>query len=331
MSDLDRHLQGRLKNLADEIKPDPRREAVVVLRSRERRRLVAVASGIMALLLFGGIAGASMLWSPVQRGPSPIDENRDAELLESPPRQDGEAAECEDAPRPRSGPRGGPLFYPPTAQQGDGNEVLPVVFPDGSSAELVYPSSLQLDERYAIPFLVGGSKKDGMMRPRISYGGVSFRVEGPIDCLRGRNGEQVPVWRAESQEVVVLRFGQWHVSVFGRNTDLELWAENLRGTVEKGGWLTLAGENGLLLGPQFRPGDSELLFADRNNILTVRPLDCSSRRYRDQGSETSASFCADNTQINAQGTRAFVEGVRDGVSVRNLVTAHPLKDYVVIP
>lgn len=61
MSEIEDDLQSRLKRLADEVGTDAARERVVLDRSRGKRRLVAMTSGLMGLLLVGGIAGASML------------------------------------------------------------------------------------------------------------------------------------------------------------------------------------------------------------------------------------------------------------------------------
>lgn len=81
MSEIDRDLQSRLKQLADEVGPNAARESIVLDRSRSKRRLVALTSGLMSLLLIGGIAGASMLWSPNQQGPDPSDEGTDADKV----------------------------------------------------------------------------------------------------------------------------------------------------------------------------------------------------------------------------------------------------------
>ena len=61
MSEIDRDLQSRLKKFADEVEPDASREGMVLERSRGKRRLVALTSALMALLLVGGVGGASML------------------------------------------------------------------------------------------------------------------------------------------------------------------------------------------------------------------------------------------------------------------------------
>ena len=71
MNEIDRDLQSRLKQLADEVEPDARRERVVMDLVRTKRRLVAVGSGLMCLLLVGGLAGASMLWQPEESTPAP--------------------------------------------------------------------------------------------------------------------------------------------------------------------------------------------------------------------------------------------------------------------
>lgn len=219
-----------------------------------------------------------------------------------------------------------------SSREGD-NEILPIIFPDGSTGDLVYPAELQLDELAVRPGTTGGTS-NGMIRPQISHGGISFRVEGPVDCLEGNGGDLIPVWRWKGRaDVIVLRFGDWHVSVFERFTDLETWAKHLRGSV-RGGWLELRGSGKLQIGPERQPGDSLVMFSDQTNILSLWPLDCG----RDGGevtkvgpSEKFTSFCIDSVEIHAQGEESFVRAVAEGVRLRDLQTRFPLKDYQIIP
>ena len=74
MSDVDRDLQRQLKQLANEVKPDAMRELVVLDRSRAKRRLAALTSGLGVLLLLGGIAAASIMLengNGITPGPGP--------------------------------------------------------------------------------------------------------------------------------------------------------------------------------------------------------------------------------------------------------------------
>lgn len=67
MSDIDKDLQQRLKGFADEVSPEPHLGANVIRAARTRRRLVALASGLMAIVLIGGVAGAASLLGNANR------------------------------------------------------------------------------------------------------------------------------------------------------------------------------------------------------------------------------------------------------------------------
>jgi hypothetical protein len=74
MTEIDRDLQQRLKGFVQGIKLEPRTEALVLSRSRTRRRLVAVASSLALLLLLGGITGGMSLLAdrgPIEPAPGP--------------------------------------------------------------------------------------------------------------------------------------------------------------------------------------------------------------------------------------------------------------------
>ncbi|MDQ3981685.1 MAG: hypothetical protein M3271_03280, partial [Actinomycetota bacterium] len=101
----------------------------------------------------------------------------------------------------------GTAFRPRSTLREDGRRVMPVVFPDGSTVELVYPPNLRLQELAARPDTSGGAPGK-MVRAQISHGGISFRVSGPVDCVEGPDGSELPVWRWKGrQDVLIVRFG----------------------------------------------------------------------------------------------------------------------------
>ena len=75
-------------------------------------------------------------------------------------------------------------FIPGQARSEGGNEVLPIVFPDGSTAELVYPTDLQLDQLSVRPDLTGGAPGE-MVRPQIYYGDSPSESRVPLDVSKG--------------------------------------------------------------------------------------------------------------------------------------------------
>jgi hypothetical protein len=89
---------------------------------------------------------------------------------------------------------------PPTFAEDD-RVVMPVVFPDGSTAELVYPPSLDLASLGLQAAQIWGRLTDNPGSDRdlwITYGPVgAANVSGdePIECYEGVHG-QVEVWRS---------------------------------------------------------------------------------------------------------------------------------------
>ncbi len=243
------------------------------------------------------------------------------------------SSDCEDQPPPKVVKDQVLAFYPATGPAEESTGLLPIRFPDGSTAELVYPPQLQLEDLYAKPDLVGGVS-NALIRPVISYGGIPFDAPGPFGCLEEAKGGLVPVWGKNGRIFIVLTFEEWHVTVFDRQTRLAVWAEHLRGQVDENGWLQLSGSGDLKLGPEFNPGDSNLIFADDDDILSLWPLACGPGEGPPpevREGARSISFCVDNVEIHAQGKPGFVEAVAEGLRVRNLETRFPLDHYEIIP
>ena len=137
----------------------------------------------------------------------------------------------------------------------------------------------------------------------------------------------------------MLRTGEWHIAIFERFTDLELWAQHLRGK-DREGWLELNGDDELEVGPEQNPADASLMFSDADNILNLWPLDCQTSSNAQGGrvenvgkAEKFTSFCIDevNVEVHAQGQPSFVRAVAAGVQVRNLRSRFPIDHYQIVP
>jgi hypothetical protein len=78
--------------------------------------------------------------------------------------------------------------------------VLPVVFPDGSTAELRSPSGLDLASLGVWPRISGMLGKDATGRDLvIVYGNAVGLTAGkaPVACYQGADRGQVELWRAQ--------------------------------------------------------------------------------------------------------------------------------------
>jgi hypothetical protein len=175
-------------------------------------------------------------------------------------------------------------FVPPTRSAADAEVVMPVTFPDGSTAEVRYPRRLGLAGLGVRPSL-WARYRDGARRPLFAPprgelwftggGGIPLRtIPGPD----GADGTPVTVWRSNraadfNTEFLVFGFGRWRLAVADDGNPEMLfderagWAANLRGREVRGGFLELQAGGGLRLaepgtyargdpaGPHLRFGD----------------------------------------------------------------------------
>lgn len=162
--------------------------------------------------------------------------------------------------RPGSEPGAGKVynsFVPPTRSAADAEVVMPVTFPDGSTAEVRYPRRLGIADLGVRPS-VWARYGDGVRRPlfalprgelRFTGGGgtVVRTIPGPEDPA---DGTPVTVWRGNraadfNTEFLLFGFGRWRLAL-PDDGDPEMlfderaeWAANLRGHEVRGGFLVL--------------------------------------------------------------------------------------------
>lgn len=242
------------------------------------------------------------------------------------------------------------LGLPLRVVEKQGEEVIEIVFADGSTAdllpgELLNPAlTMPFDKLRARPNPAGGPV-GRMSRPGIFYGGIpsDYRVNEVIGCVEGPSSEPVPVWDSYKGKAIVLRFDRWHLFIHGPLRSLEVWAEELVGAVRSGGWLVLRGGNNLKIGPENNPGDAPLILdgSDRHSMRLIElwPRDCSDMPGPDEakimGTETFYSqFCLRDANIEVHVTSdvpEFTESVRNELRARNVELVHPLNAYMVQP
>jgi hypothetical protein len=176
------------------------------------------------------------------------------------------AASCADPTISGSGPTTGTpsvsatgsaesfrAFIPPTQTEGD-RVVLPVVFPDGTTAELVYPPELNLAGLGVRPYWAGCGH-DLVFYHYDPYGTL---YEGePLQSWTGPDGQTVSVWNAVDKELGVdgvpivyltFHFGEWTVSAFDYGGSAAMsdsarraCAMGLSAFVTAEGWIVLSG------------------------------------------------------------------------------------------
>jgi hypothetical protein len=304
------------------------------IRRRERRRR-ALATAVTLAVVAGAGAGLWATRTAADRGgrlgtPAPTT---------APP---STAPPATVPPKPAG-------FVPPTTREGS-RTVLPVTFPDGSTAELVYPTALNLAAMGVQPDVSFLRVRDPGPRFQLvfSRGAPPGRLLGgdrPVGRDRTARGRPVEVWRAVPDPGVLPGTGYWvryqlgAWAVLAAATDRAMAAEvagNLDGrqtregfvVIDAGGPFALSREYGEARGPQLAFGDGD----PRPETLQVDPafrlveLAPTRRSCPGQGPDASreyASRClgrggAGSVHAGIQGDREFVRAVFRGLEARNV-------------
>jgi hypothetical protein len=232
----------------------------------------SIGRGLLAVLLLAGAA-----CGPGGAGPPPP-----ATLPEG-------TVPCRPSVRPAA--TGKARFIPPARQRG-GVTVLPLVFPDGTTAELRYPPALDLARLGVWPTTSGALGNDpGTGRDLLfSYGDAAGLTAGtaPVACYRGASRGQVELWRSRDSGIpywLLFRFGAWTVALWDGNAERLLshleraaWARSLVGRETGSGWLLLRGRRPLKLGAEHE-GDVRLRLGDLNpRAVLLWPILCQPSR-----------------------------------------------------
>ncbi|MEU4833828.1 hypothetical protein [Streptosporangium sp. NPDC023615] len=228
-----------------------------------------------------------------------------------------------------------PNLLHPKPRQRDGREILDVVFPDGSTAELGYPAELGLAALGIRPATTGwldgapGSPRR-LTTPEGGPAGVS-RGRPMIRKLTGKVTLWHPMSSAEG-EALLFAFDPWFVALRDLKEGLTfeqrmLWARNLRARVARGGYLVLTARAPLRLaapghtvggeqaGPQLWFGGA------RQTLLVLAPVpgcDVASIELSviEQRHRFSAETCQDGVYVAVSGERGHVERTIAGLTVR---------------
>jgi hypothetical protein len=236
-------------------------------------------------------------------------------------------------------------FVPPTRST-DGSVVLPVTFPDGSTAELAYPPSLDLAGLGVRPYWAGCGGDFGFFH----YDPYGSLYEGPpMQTWTGADGQAVGLWPGVQGtgplNHLIWHFGDWTVEKYeyrdhgSSPEELAACAEGLQATVTPDGWIVLDGPAAIGLprgaGP---PGGAELEFGglQPRRFVLMWPGPC-----QDVGGSTViggvsvdlskdfASWCdpGGNMLIHVyfEPGSTFFRDVFDGLTVQRVTLATPTR------
>lgn len=226
-------------------------EPIPVLKNRSRPHTVVTGAILLTSLIL--VAACTADTSDVPRGmatSSPPGEVR-ASPTSAPDKTKSAEARC----RKRAQKAKDQEFVPQTYKEG-AHAVLPIVFPDGATAELVYPPKLKLAELGVQPTVSVGISKRRWPNERFliitKTAASKFREKGlPIRTYEGPSGK-VRLWRAKDPEEFLhplflhFRIGTWNVIVgdgndgnFMGRRHRRLWAERLAGHETENGFVVI--------------------------------------------------------------------------------------------
>lgn len=220
--------------------------------------------------------------------------------------------------------------------------VMPVTFPEGTTAELHYPPSLRLEDLSVYPstFAAEGPPACGHAvdatrhDPRAGW----IRGEEPLAEHVGPDGVTVSLWQGQRDhqphDYLVYRFGSWSVLVPCRSPlseeALALWAENLHGRESPEGLLVLEGTPPLVVHPWRDQNGPTLRMSNRDAVVDIRPLSEQCDPSTGWGGDTNprdgvVQWCiqpAGSIYVYANGFTAegktFLQALVDGLEVRRV-------------
>lgn len=221
--------------------------------------------------------------------------------------------------------RAAPNLLQVTPRAKGGDEVLRVVFPDGTPAEVRYPSRLGLAALGSRPFQgvwVAGQYR----RMSAPYGGEAEVSKGgrPLRSLTP-NVDLYPRQPGSGSygQVLLFAFGHWRLALYDRPDGLTFEqrmaaAGHIRGRVTKGGYLVLTATAPVRLAEpgetvQGDPVGPQLWFGGvTGDVVGLIPVpDCGRASQPpmmiDRRGRPARTVCRDGVQIAASGSPAFVE------------------------
>lgn len=235
-------------------------------------------------------------------------------------------------------------FIPPVTSEG-ANTVMPVTFPDGSTAEVVYRSDLKLAERGVRPSYSGDLTDCCFRLFAVDYENTTF-VRGPeLAQFPGADGSPVPLRagaEGDPDRYLVVRVGPWSVGIPEGRGEAQLndaqkaaWAAGLVGRQTPEGFLVLEGRApvrmtaaGESAGPSLRIGtilrEGILAFPGACTPPTGRRVQTINGRQV-RVSARFGTLCLPEAPMALQiyGNRDFIRAVAQGVEIRNVKPPQP--------
>lgn len=276
---------------------------------------------------------------------------------QSPARAAAATTSCEGETSRASG---GKTFNAPTYRE-EGSLALPVVFPDGTTADILLPPEAGVES--FLPTgrvwmnLVSGS--DAGRSVSVSYGSLADSLksgDAPLECYEGSHGV-VEVWASGWKDLphwIFFPLGSWAARVgdgnIGRFLDTEertVWASNLSATQTEGGWPVIEPTDELNFGMPREAGqppshEVELEFWEdggKRGIL-LWPVQCEPAAvdrisHDGHGGSWFANLCFPDApmivHVYGEDDENFVRSLAQDLQVRDVRLAYPNIEYQLIP
>lgn len=235
-------------------------------------------------------------------------------------------------------------FVPRTYSEGD-SVVMPLTFPDGTTAELVYPPGLDLSSLRVQPYSSGYGP--GFARDFLVYDEPLGEVIGSYEDAEllaeyeDGNGDTVGFWRLPPDGLyLAFQFGSWTVLVYDygkegaqmSDEDRALWATNFHGRDAEDGFLLLDAEPPLRLARAGEHGGPELGLWSRAGDFRALHLfagDCTPYGDEmvnglavDRESDDFAAWCIPDAPMTVHVSQepgdTFIDDVLSRLEVRNV-------------
>ena len=248
---------------------------------------------------------------------------------------------------------GDPGFVPSTYVEDD-SVVMPITFPDGTTAELVYPPELDLSNMRVQPYSSGygpGFARDFLVldKPVGEVIDGNYREAELLADYDDGHGGTVGFWRLPPDGLyLAFQFGSWTVLVYDyadegaqmSDEDRALWATYFHGREAEDGFLLLEAEPPLRLAAAGEHAAPELGFwsrsGDFNPQISLFPGECAP--YREgkgfdsievihglavsRESDDFAAWCVPRASMTVHVSQepgdTFIDDVLAGLDIRNV-------------
>jgi hypothetical protein len=242
-----------------------------------------------------------------------------------------------------------PPFTPRTYFEG-GRVVMPVRFPDGTTAEVTYSPGLDLAGMGARPYSSGGGRLPArdfsIFRGRLDQVLAALGPAQKLGWYGDGRGGTVGFWHlspdAEANELA-FEFGSWTVLVYDytlgsagppmAEEERALWARSLRGRETSDGFLVLKARPPLRLASAGDHAGPELVFGNRDRMVLLFPGRCKAKPAGSEDVEVVnglhvsrspgfASWCVPEASMVVhvyQGKAdTFIDQVLESLQIRNV-------------